>query len=96
MRLIDADALVENINKIYKGYMTDECGCTPCDFENIVDEQPAAYDIEKVVEELEDEIKLYENSMSIMGGNDADIEYYGAMKGLGKAIEIVKRGGKDV
>lgn len=48
--------------------------------------------IDKVVKELEDEIKLYENSMSIMGGNDTDIEYYGAMKGLGKAIEIIKQG----
>ena len=47
MRLIDADKLIENINEIYKGYMTDESGCVPYDFERIVDEQPTAYDIDK-------------------------------------------------
>ena len=62
---------------------------------NVIDTEPTAYDVDKVVEELEKEIKLYENSKSIMGGNDADIEYDGAMKGLGKAIEIVKQGLKE-
>lgn len=52
MRLIDADTLIENINEIYKGYMTDESGCVPYDFERIVDEQPTAYDIDEVVKEL--------------------------------------------
>lgn len=43
MRLIDADTLCKKIRKIYDGYMMDECGCCPLDFENMVDEQPTAY-----------------------------------------------------
>lgn len=46
MRLIDADALIKRINEIYEGYMTDECGCVPYDFERIVDDQPTIYDSE--------------------------------------------------
>lgn len=78
MRLIDADKLIENINEIYKGYMTDESGCVPYDFERIVDEQPTAYDIDKVVEELE----------SIECASGA----YERKCWLDKAIEIVKQG----
>lgn len=52
MRLIDADALCERIRKIYDGYMLDE-GCTPIEFENMVDEQPTAYNVDKVVEEIQ-------------------------------------------
>lgn len=55
MRLIDADALCERIRKIYDGYMLDE-GCTPIEFENMVDEQPTAYDVDAVVKELEDSV----------------------------------------
>lgn len=55
MRLVDADALIERINEIYKGYMTDECGCTPYDFERIVDEQPTAYEV-GVIEFISDKL----------------------------------------
>lgn len=51
-RLIDADALCEKIRKRYDGYMLDEGGCAPIDFENMVDDMPTAFDTEKVVEEL--------------------------------------------
>lgn len=53
MRLIDADALCKRIREIYDGYMLDEGGCCPLDFENMVDEQPTAYDVDAVVERLE-------------------------------------------
>lgn len=46
MRLIDADVLIKGINEIYEGYMTDECGCVPYDFERIVDEQPTVCNYE--------------------------------------------------
>lgn len=81
MRLIDADKLIENINEIYKGYMTDESGCVPYDFERIVEEQPTAYDIDNAelfgkifLEELErqavnrEEIFMYQN-ISIIAWN---------------------------
>lgn len=51
-RLIDADTLCEKIRKIYDGYMLDESGCAPIDFENMVDDMPTAFDTEKVVEQL--------------------------------------------
>lgn len=51
MRLIDADALCKKIREIYNGYMLDE-GCTPIEFENMVDDMPTAFDTEKVVEEV--------------------------------------------
>lgn len=76
MRLIDADALIEKINEIYQGYMTDECGSTPCDFEAIVEEQPTAYDIDEIVEELENKC---------ISPND----YPGYVVDLEKAIDIV-------
>ena len=83
MRLIDADALCEKIRKIYDGYMLDE-GCTPIDFENMVDEQPTAFDTEKVVEQLE--------SLS-----NAEADYYYAKSNdvidRENAIDIVKKGG---
>lgn len=64
MRLIDADALVENINEIYEGYMTDECGSVPYDFEIMVDEQPTVdkgYNqaLEDLKFNLEEEKKMY-------------------------------------
>ena len=57
-RLIDADALCKRIRERYDGYMLDEGGCRPLDFEDMVEEQPTAYDVDKVVEELEN---AYEN-----------------------------------
>lgn len=88
MRLIDADEFILSLNDYIDKPITAGLCAT------LIHLFPTAYDIDKVVEELEKEIKLYENSKSIMGGNDADIEYDGAMKGLGKAIEIVKQGDK--
>ena len=49
-----------------------------------VEEQPTAYDIDKVVEELEE--RKHEICLS-----DDDLEYY--QNGIDEAIEIVKHGG---
>lgn len=54
MRLIDADALCEKIRKVYDGYMLDEAGSTPSDFENMVDAMPTVLDTEKLIEKLKD------------------------------------------
>lgn len=54
MRLIDADALCEKIRKVYDGYMLDEAGSTPSDFENMVDDMPTVLDTEKLIEQLKD------------------------------------------
>lgn len=79
MRLIDADALCERIRKIYDGYMLDE-GCTPIEFENMVDEQPTAYDVDAVVKELEDSV-VCGMFGAMFGKSDAEI------------IDIIKAGG---
>lgn len=89
MRLIDADKLERYI---LSQTIVNETDAKIMDrYLYCINDQPTAYDIDKVVEELENEINLYENSKSIMGGNDFDIEYDWAMKGLCKAIEIVKQ-----
>ena len=88
MRLIDADALCEKIRKIYDGYMLDE-GCTPIDFENMVDEQPTAFDTEKVVEQLSC------NSRFIDDINEHNIKCISCVIGQKTAIDIVKKGGVE-
>ena len=59
-RYIDADALCKKIREVYDGYMLDEGGCRPIDFEDMVCEQPTAFDIEKVVDGLKDKAKWIE------------------------------------
>lgn len=47
-RLIDADALCKKIKEEYDGYMLDIGYCCPADFENMVDDMPTVYDLEKM------------------------------------------------
>ena len=58
-------------------------------FRKIIDAEPTAYDIDKVVEELEERQKEY---LAGFGVHNND-EMYGVACGLGDAIEIVKQGG---
>lgn len=96
MRLIDADTLCKKIRKIYDGYMMDECGCCPLDFENMVDEQPTAYNMEKVAGEIHDiyldEAKHCEETIK-KGGCHTYIDCSLCL--LAKAEEIVRRGGVE-
>ena len=59
------------------------------DVKTIIKEQPTAYSVDKVVEELEERQKEY---LSGFGVHNND-EMYGVACGLGDAIEIVKQGG---
>ena len=92
MRLIDADNISFYCN--YEGDCTGdiddckECGNYICDFRDI-QEQQTAYDIDKVVEELEIERKTANNTYNSFN-MDVDL---GRVFGLEKAIEIVKQGG---
>jgi len=83
-RLIDADALCKRLREIYDGYMLDE-GCCPIEFESLVDEQPTAYDTEKVVAELEERKGTY------FDGERCE----GTVIKINKAIEIVRKGGAE-
>lgn len=81
MSMIDADKLIEDIRK--RNYISKALSEI---FETIVDEQPTAFDVDKVVERLEKEKNPnYREDGSLMGERAA-IE-------IDKAIEIVKAGG---
>ena len=87
MRLIDADALIEAMKKTeseYENAMT--CPSWWSAF-NVISEQPTAYDIDKVVEELEIERKTANNTYNSFN-MDVDL---GRVFGLEKGIEIVKQ-----
>ena len=71
MRLIDADKLFKTLNKLAIPFYAD--------INNVINSQPTAYNVDKVVEQLEKEIKE----------NPYQSEY---LAGLYKAIEIVKAG----
>ena len=84
-RLIDADALKKALRNCQIESLiahTEEKNVF-----DIIDEQPTAYDVEKVVEQLEEEYSdiafQYENSYKD-----------GFSDGLNRAIRIVKAGGK--
>ena len=91
MRLIDADALIEAMKKTeseYENAMT--CPSWWSAF-NVISEQPTAYDIDKVVEELKKNASRYTKKYVTPYGNNG----YRDTKAISihKAIEIVKQGG---
>ena len=90
MRLIDADTLIKNLSYLYtKNHI-------PVDMRargilSTVMEQPTAYDVDKVVEQLE---KLKNQNPFINGIRDNSIEAAASRQTLDYAIEIVKAGVK--
>ena len=83
MRLIDAGKITsgEIAKYLGRGYEF----CAP-DIEDMLREQPTAFDVEKVIEQLNE---LLEEKTT-----DSGDDWYTA-ECLSKAIEIVKRGGRD-
>ncbi|MCI9453225.1 MAG: hypothetical protein HFG83_05265 [Dorea sp.] len=82
MRLIDADEL----NKV-----TERDFCYPEAYKKLVEEQPTAYDLDKVIKELEEYAHsdiCYRNHCRYINADDIDCENCGALG----ALEIVKRG----
>lgn len=79
MGLIDTDKLIEDIHK--RNYISKALSEI---FETIIDEQPTAYDVDKVVRQLE-EIKHCTNLY------DDEMEAW--ISAIDEAIDIVKRGG---
>jgi len=96
MRLIDADELILHLND----FMLQQSPIDIQDIESIhvsaviqdcinaVEEQPTAYDVDKVVEEFEE---IQDEAVFV---KNEDISIY-ATGMMGKAIEIVKGGGVD-
>lgn len=97
MRLIDADVLIE----ILKNPTTFETKLevTLQDFENLVEDMPTAYDVEKVVAELEEEKEIscadftkYVNEYNPCLDDEYDDFFH---KGLERAIAIIGKGGVE-
>lgn len=97
MRLIDADKLKQSVtNEMFKAelnspvYFTLECVIAD------IDNQPNAYDVEKVVEQLESYKTCYEARAAEYDEQgdtqNMDISDSAALA-YGKAIEIIKTGG---
>jgi len=59
MRLIDADALIEFIDPGHLRH-PDELAFSELDVVNMLNHAPTAYDVDKVVEQLEKELRLAE------------------------------------
>jgi len=82
MRLINAEKLLEEIKR--------SC-MTSKDVEALIKAQPTAYDIDKVINELEEFAHsdiCYRNHCRYINADDIDCENCGALC----ALEIVKRG----
>lgn len=56
---------------------------------------PTAYDVGKVVKELEDLKMCYFLTLANTGDADKDCAYLNTANAIDRAIEIVKRGGTD-
>ena len=87
MRLIDADELInQGYEIVVDGWKYDTCNKSID-----IDDIPTAYDIDKVVEELNElDVKSITRYKNGNFGNFDGVEYYIKKR---KAIEIVKQGG---
>lgn len=82
-RLIDADKLIDHLEKVKNESASLVDMAHIIGFQSVIDAQPTAYDVNAVVEQLEKEFKKY------YGENWNKAPY------LIRAIEIVKGGGVD-
>lgn len=98
--LIDADLLMRKCEKWLKPKAPDEDEMVSLADIAVsmlmeIEEQPTAYDVEKVVKELEDLKMRYYFTIANTGDADKDCAYLNTANAIDKAIEIVKRGGVD-
>jgi predicted RNA-binding protein with EMAP domain len=86
-RLIDADKLIEDLKEYVENIKNirddGKCFLTEENVLSIIKEQPVAFDVDKVVEQLEDELRY----ISLIEGLN-----YMEFK---EAIDVVKAGGID-
>lgn len=91
MRLIDADSMLERLEAWNTSDNTDKA---LYNFAwNRIAEQPTAYDIDKVIEQLEELEK--EHPYKVIGQPDTYSQYNEAWQDcMDRVIDIVKRGGE--
>ena len=85
MRLIDADKIIDSL------------GFSDIDFAigAVIDEQPTAFDLDKVVKQLKDLKAMYWVSIANTGDEKLDVAYEKVGNALDRAIEIVKENGVE-
>lgn len=85
MRLIDADKIIDSL------------GGSDMDFAigAVIDEQPTAFDLGKVVKQLKDLKAMYWVSIANTGDEKLDVAYEKVGNALDRAIEIVKENGAE-
>lgn len=101
MRLIDADLLKENISKRLKSFNPDGTEIEVADALALVstmmeiDEQPTAFDVDKVIDQLEKEES--KATLELMEDRKTAFEFSSKcrLKAYKKAVEIVKGGGVE-
>jgi hypothetical protein len=94
MRLIDADAM---LNEVSLESIFIPCGkeSTELALRQWINKQPTAYDVSKVIEELEEKQYQANKDMQISELYEDVQAYGGKYLAFGEAIEIVKAGGVD-
>lgn len=100
-RLIDADEFIKKFS--YAKANTEEENTMCATVRRMIKEQPTAFDVEKVIEELENlrEVELHRPDMcGELGDGDGEAQYndgvsQGRYEAFIEAIEIVKQGGRD-
>lgn len=100
-RLIDADKLIQEMSEWYwdkEKQKAAENDVSPMDlFTHLaittVQEQPTAFDSDKVVKQLKDLKAMYWVSIANTGDKKLDIAYENVGNTLDRVIEIVKGGG---
>lgn len=82
MRLIDADKIIDSL------------GISDVDFAigAVIDAQPTAFDVDKVMKQLKDLKAMYWFSIANTGDEKLDVAYENVGNALDRAIEIVKEG----
>lgn len=92
MKLINADKLKEAISSSLN---TGKETFSPEIIYEAVDEQPTAFDADKVVKQLKDLKAMYWVSIANTGDKKLDVAYENVGNALDKAIELVKEGGVE-
>jgi hypothetical protein len=91
-RLIDADELIKYI-KIWE--IGTSISSDQKEFIDCVNNQPTAFDLDKVVKQLKDLKAMYWFSIANTGDKKLDVAYENVGNALDKAIELVKEGGVE-
>lgn len=107
MRLIDADQLIlylsncallespSNVESADDRKISSEVYSAIRNCMKAVEEQPTAFDVDKVIEQLEELKMRYFLTIANTGDTDKDCAYENIANTIDKAIEIVKGGGVE-